>query len=57
MKIEITLDTENAAFYEDEHYEIVLCLWRINDKIAMGAVSGGVQDTNGNTVGSFQVRK
>lgn len=51
----LTIDTDNAAFDGNLGEELFECLTRVRDKVASGEPDGNVRDTNGNTVGKFQL--
>ena len=54
MRIEININTGNAAF-EDNPFELNDCLRYAVDEISRGVSGGRIRDTNGNTVGTFEV--
>ena len=52
MKIEITLNTDNAAF-EENCTEVERILIETAQKISAGITQGILRDYNGNKVGTF----
>lgn len=55
---EITIETDNAAFGEDEGGagpEVARILREVADKVENGAAGGRVFDFNGNGVGRFNL--
>lgn len=54
-KFVVELELENAAFEELE-YELARILRVIAEKVEGGKFSGYAWDTNGNTVGNFQIK-
>lgn len=52
---ELKFATDNAAFEEAFETEITVILDRVAEKVRAGHREGTVRDTNGNTVGSFQI--
>jgi len=54
MKLTVTIACDNAAFHDDFEGEIAAVLDRAARSIAEGG-TGRIRDTNGNTVGSWQL--
>ena len=54
MKIEIDIDTENAAF-DNMESELLDILTTVIQKVSSGNNSGRCMDSNGNSVGNFKV--
>lgn len=54
MKIEIDINTDNAAFQEDER-ELQRILLETVAKIKDGETDGYLKDYNGNRVGEFNI--
>ena len=55
MKFTCTIKMDNAAFGDEPEYELALILRHIADKAEEGYIVGPVIDTNGNTVGKWEV--
>lgn len=52
----LRIDTDNDAFREDEGREVGIILQQAADKVLTGSLYGNLVDTNGNTVGEFDLR-
>lgn len=52
-KFELSFDTDNDAFHDNEEQEIIDILNRVINKILSFEDSGAILDTNGNSVGYF----
>lgn len=50
----LEVEMGNAAF-EDDEYELVRILGAVADMLRAGRRQGTVRDSNGNTVGDFEV--
>lgn len=57
MKIKIDLNTDNAAFQDNKESEMMTVLRIAIRKIVRGEKDGNVMDSNGNTVGNFNVKE
>lgn len=61
MELNLHIDMDNAAFGDDD--DAVACceasqiLREAAQRIRDGAMSGKLRDSNGNTVGSFEISK
>ncbi len=56
MKFTLTIESDNAAMVDNTHGEVARILEETARKIREGEYwSGRVRDTNGNTVGSFEL--
>ena len=55
MKIEIEINTDNAAFEYHREGEISRILKAVTQSIVAGKLYGSIRDSNGNTVGKFDV--
>jgi hypothetical protein len=59
MRFTLELDMDNAAFDDDESYELAAILERITEKVRTDwgsrLITGPVLDTNGNTVGRLEI--
>jgi hypothetical protein len=56
MTFTLTIDMNNAAF-DDPEQELAVCLTRVAVKITTGITDTGiVRDSNGNTVGSWEIK-
>lgn len=53
--INITVNTDNAAFDENPKAEVARILRSIADKVEAGSEPISVRDINGNKVGTFEV--
>ena len=56
MKITIEFSTDNAAFSESPHQEISKVMSDALVKMNNGEGWGIIRDTNGNTIGHFEVK-
>lgn len=55
MKFSITISCDNAAF-ENVYVELIYILDNVSDKLRMEISKGIIKDSNGNTVGSFELK-
>ena len=51
----LTIETDNAAFDPDTHYEVSRILRNVIEKIGAGVSEGTLVDSNGNSVGKFSL--
>lgn len=57
MKIEININTDNAAFQEEKDQEVERLLLEAVNKITDGFGHGYLRDYNGNRVGEFNIKE
>lgn len=55
MRFTLNINCDNAAFGSDPSSELGAVLARVTEKLDRGVTEGYVQDTNGNTVGRFEL--
>lgn len=53
MSFTVTIQTENAAFQDNEATETARILRHIADRLDRGVTAGNAMDLNGNAVGRF----
>lgn len=51
----VKFETGNAAFDDDPAWECCEILQRIRARLAAGEVSGGIMDSNGNKIGTWEL--
>jgi len=56
MEFKLQFNMDNAAFEEDDAGEVGKILEKVADDFISGLVSGGVRDSNGNTVGTWEIK-
>ncbi len=54
MKLQITINMNNAAFFDDDA-EVARILIKVAHQIENGTKEGIIKDINGNTVGGFSI--
>jgi hypothetical protein len=54
MKFVIEIQCDNDAFQPDANIELSYLLPRVSRRVEDGEKEGSIQDTNGQTVGSFR---
>ena len=50
---QVQFSTDNSAFKEHHHYEIVDILRRLARVVEAGETEGNIRDSNGNTIGAW----
>lgn len=55
MALNITIETDNAAFADDLFGELARALKIVAGKIQSGQDAGSIWDSNGNRVGEFDI--
>lgn len=56
MSFQITMDTSNAAFTENDMCEVARILRDVATSLESGSENGKCRDINGNTVGTWQLK-
>ena len=56
MTFTLSIDMDNAAFDDDPSTELIDCLRRVAAKVCVGTIQATVLDSNGNTVGSWEIK-
>ena len=56
MTFTLSIDMNNAAFDDDPSTELIDCLRHVAAKVCVGTIQAKVFDSNGNTVGSWEIK-
>lgn len=57
MRFRLDFDMDNAAFEDNPAHETEVLLRQVAYAISHGARKGAVRDSNGNTVGSWEIEE
>lgn len=55
MAFKMEFSTGNAAFGDEDNYEVARILRKVADQVILGETEGIARDINGNTVGEWSL--